>query len=426
MKVLMTLYCLNVAGGVEQYLVSLLPELRRQGVEVILCAELPVNQTNQYYQNLRLQGFAVHSPHVGPLAIVGWSWAIDLILALTWPITLSLMLLDRVIRQRTWRHSYEGIRGRLHNALGPKLPKWLQAVPYWTLLSWLWLRHRPQVLHVLRVDSIHALQWGLFTRVPLIYTEALEPGGDQHYPQLRPWYRELEKIAHRIPVIITQSERVRAAIRSSWSAIPTVAVVPWVVTVPESPQQVCDISAPLRFGSAGRLSPEKDIGTFLRSAGLLVNEFGSEAVRFMIAGGGPSEDILRQMAVELGLDKTIHFSGHYSLNQLPEIFGEMDVFVISSLTEGAPLAVLEAMAYGKPVVATDVAGTGELVEDQVTGILVRPNDPPGLAAACAKFIAQPHLIVEMGHNALQRYKRLYAPEAGATALCGLYAQVTGA
>lgn len=426
MKVLMALYCLNAAGGVEQYVVSLLPELRRQGIEVILCTELSTNQTNQYFQELRSQGFAVHTPHVGPLPVVGWSWIIDLILALTWPITISVMLLDRVIRQRAWRLSYEGIRGRLHNALGPKLPKWLQAVPYWTLLSWLWLRHRPQVLHVLRVDSIHALQWGLFTRVPLIYTEALEPGGDQYYPQLRPWYRELEKIAHRIPVIITQSERVRAAIRTSWSPIPRVVIMPWVVTVPGSLQRFRGISSPLTFGSAGRLSPEKDIMTFLLSARLLVNTFGSEVVRFAIAGGGPSEGDLRRMAIELGLDKAIHFSGHYSLSQLPEIFGEMDVFVISSLTEGAPLAVIEAMAYGKPVVATDVAGTGELVEDQVTGLLVQPNDPSGLAAACARFIAQPQMIAEMGQNALQRYRRLYAPEGGAAALRELYGQVSGA
>jgi len=426
MKILMTLYCLNAAGGVEQYMVSLLPELKRQGIDVVLCTEIPADQENQYFSELKHQGVEVHYPRIGPLAIYGWSWICDLLLALVWPLTVGLMIADRILRKRSWDHSYQGIRGRLHNIIGPKLPKSLQAVPIWVLLSWSWLRYRPRLLHALRVDGIHALQWGLRFRVPLVYTEALEPGGDQYYPHLRSWYREPEAIVDRIPVVVTQSERVRAATRASWSSKPTVAVIPWVVKVPESPVQSEKPPIPITFGSAGRLSQEKDIETFLRSVRLLSDDFGSKTVEFLIAGVSPLEEHLKQVATELGLDNRIRFSGRYTLDQLPDIFGNIDVFVISSLTEGAPLAVIEAMAYGKPVVATDVAGTGELVEDQVTGILVRPKDPPGLAAACARFIAQPHLIVEMGHNALQRYQRLYAPEAGAAALCKLYEQLTGA
>lgn len=424
-KILMALYCLNPAGGVEQYVVSILPELRHQGIDVILCTELPIDKTNQYYQRLQSTGFKVHYPHIGPFALLGWSWVPDLILVALWPLTVSLLIADRILRKRSWKRSYTGMRGRLNNILASKLPKSLQALPFSTLLSWLWLRHQPDLLHVLRVDTVCALQWGLRAGVPLVYTEALEPGGDRFYPHLRPWYRELEKIVERIPVIITQSERVRKAIRATWSSSSQVAVIPWVVEVPPTQDNPIPHRNSVVFASAGRLSPEKDIGTFLEAAKLLVDKFGSDTVNFLVAGSGPEEANLKEMANGLGLGNQVRFSGHYSLDQLAEIYSGMDVFVISSLTEGAPLAVMEAMAYAKPVVATDVAGTGELVENQMTGFLVAPKDPHGLAAACERFVNDRSMIEKMGQAAGERYQRLYTPRAGTDALRSLYQQLLG-
>jgi glycosyltransferase involved in cell wall biosynthesis len=423
MKVLMFLNCLNSAGGVEQYVVSLLPALRLIGTEIILCLEIPPDRDNQYYRQLTTQGFRVHYPRIGPFPVYGWCWLIDALLWLLFPITAIVLMVDRLLRSRSWSRSYTGLRGRLNNMVKSLLPEWVQKVPVWCLLTWLWLRNRPNLIHVLRVDGVPALQWSLKLGLRTIYTEALEPGGDVYYPHLSNFYRTLEGVAPRIPVIITQSERVQKSIQQNWHTECNIRVLPWVVTVPRSHNTRSHSKiGRIVFGSAGRLSPEKNIETFLEAAKLLKMEYPDQ-VNFVVAGGGPAEQSLKLYAKEMGLEKDVHFIGPYALDSLPQVFAQFDVFVISSLTEGAPLAVMEAMAYGKPVVATDVAGTGELVLDGVTGFLVPPQDAHGLAAACRKFITDPQLIDRMGQKAIERYQLLYSPAAGARKLHELYTEL---
>lgn len=427
MKILMHINYLNPAGGVEQYIVSLLPELQRQEIEVVFCLEIPSDLDNQYYRRLKSQGIKVHYPHIGPFPVRNWSWPVDFLLWLVFPATIVALLLDSFLRGRSWRESYDGLRGRLNNLVSRWLPRWVSRVPVWTLLTVLWLQHRPQLLHVLRVDSVAALQWGLKLKVPLIYTEALEPGGEIHYPQLSDCYREFEPLAPKIPMIVTQSKRVQRSIRENWHADANVRILPWVVSMPNCETNPHDQkrSNLLTFGYAGRLSTEKNVETFLEAARLLLTEYG-DRIRFVVAGGGPAAADLMAYAEELGVADNVLFSGPYTLKSLPEIFASMDVFVISSLTEGAPLAVIEAMAYGKPVVATDVAGTGELVVDTVTGFLVSPKDPVSLAEACARFIMNPDLIDAMGQAANSRYQLMYTPQAGVMGLQALYTELVSA
>jgi glycosyltransferase involved in cell wall biosynthesis len=420
----MFLYSLNPAAGVEQYVVSVLPELRKSGVEVIFCVEQPPEPRNQYLLQLQADGFDVHYPHLGPFPIRGWSWFLDLVLWLVFPLTIVLLFSDRVVRGRQWGEAYIGLRGRLNNITKQWLPGWLHSVPIWLMLTWMWIRYRPALIHVLRADSVAALEWSLRLKRPTVYTEALEPDGPIYYPQLVTCYLKLSKLARKIPVIVTQSVRVKNSIEEKWGAIGNVRILPWVVAVrTAAPQSSPDRQASsIVFGSAGRLSSEKSIETFLDAANLVLAGY-PDRVSFVVAGSGPAENDLKAHAAAIGLNKQVQFTGRYSIESMPYVFGSFDVFVISSLTEGAPLAVMEAMAYGKPVIATDVAGTGELVVDEVTGFLVNPQDPQGLARACEVFLVDPGIIDVMGQAAVKRYHDCYAPVAGARSLHNLYVEL---
>ncbi|MGH3055493.1 MAG: glycosyltransferase [Gaiellaceae bacterium] len=110
---------------------------------------------------------------------------------------------------------------------------------------------------------------------------------------------------------------------------------------------------------------------------------------------------------EVSLDETLqelvrslHLEGHLTLlgrrSDMPEVFSAFDVFVLSSHDEGMSNAILEAMAMEKPVVATDVGGTGEVVRHGHTGLLVPPKDPHALALAISEILAQPARAREMG------------------------------
>ncbi len=128
-------------------------------------------------------------------------------------------------------------------------------------------------------------------------------------------------------------------------------------------------------GTIARLAPQKNLETFLKGAAILLSSMPE--LRFIIVGDGPLKKQLQEKAIELGIESKVTFTGYR--NDIPEILHIMDVFALSSWTEGLPITVLEAMAAEKPVVATRVGGTPEIIEDGLTGLLVKPNDEKSLA-----------------------------------------------
>lgn len=130
-----------------------------------------------------------------------------------------------------------------------------------------------------------------------------------------------------------------------------------------------------------RLSPEKDIETLLRAVELVVRQ--APAFRLEIAGDGPCMAPLRQTSSALGLDDHVRFLGQ--VRDVPALLARAKLFVLSSLTEGISLTLLEAMASGLPIVATRVGGNPEVVADAETGLLVPPQNPPALADALLRF-----------------------------------------
>ena len=148
-------------------------------------------------------------------------------------------------------------------------------------------------------------------------------------------------------------------------------------------------------GIVGRLTPVKDHATFLQAAEL-VNRVLPET-RFAIVGDGELRASLENMAQELNIDSRVTFFG--SQCDVGSHISAFDIACLCSLREGCSNAILEAMALGKPVVATDVGGNRELVRPRETGILAPPKNPQAMADSILACLMQPQWAQEMGLRA---------------------------
>jgi len=139
--------------------------------------------------------------------------------------------------------------------------------------------------------------------------------------------------------------------------------------------------------SVARLSPEKDFATLLRATQLVVQEY--PAFRLRIVGDGRERSRLETLRQELGLERHVEFLGER--HDVPQLLAQAGFFVSSSTSEGISLTLLEAMAIGLPIVATQVGGNPEIVLDGQTGRLVPSQSPEQLAAAMRELLADPSL-----------------------------------
>jgi glycosyltransferase involved in cell wall biosynthesis len=174
-------------------------------------------------------------------------------------------------------------------------------------------------------------------------------------------------------------------------------------------------------GTVGRLSPQKGLDLLLLAARTVLAQH-PEAY-FVLVGSGELADSLPEQAQQLGIADRVLFTGARS--DVERILPAFDLFVSSSLWEGLPTAILEAMAARVPVVATRVSGTVELVEDGVTGALVPPGDAAALADAILATMRQPDAAQRMATRAAERAQARFDIRAIARQHEALYERLMG-
>jgi len=153
-------------------------------------------------------------------------------------------------------------------------------------------------------------------------------------------------------------------------------------------------------GVVAKLSPVKGHEWFLESAARVARE--RDDARFLVVGDGPRRSELEGMARALGVADRVVFAG--ARDDVPALLRLMNVFVLSSVSEGAPNVVMEAMAAGVPVVATDVGGVADAVGGPSSAVLVPPRDADAMARAVLGLLADPQAAGAMG-SAGQRIAR---------------------
>jgi glycosyltransferase involved in cell wall biosynthesis len=153
-----------------------------------------------------------------------------------------------------------------------------------------------------------------------------------------------------------------------------------------------------------RLNPMKGVEYFIDAAAILAQRFAD--VRFLVAGDGASRGDLEDRARRLGLGSRIVFTGFRS--DVRELLSEAAISVLPSLSEGTSNTLLESMAAGIPVIATQVGGNPEVIEDGVSGLLVPPRDSSAIAAAVSRLLSDEKLASQLGQAGMRRVSDLFS------------------
>jgi glycosyltransferase involved in cell wall biosynthesis len=141
----------------------------------------------------------------------------------------------------------------------------------------------------------------------------------------------------------------------------------------------------------------------------------------VILGDGPQEQQLRDLSAEVGVLDALLLPGRRT--DVPDVIRCLDVAVLCSRREGSPLAVLEYMAGGAPIVATDVGGVPELISDGQHGLLVPPDDPEGLAGGIERLLGDREFALRLGAAAKARQRAEYDLDVVVARLQRLYLEL---
>jgi glycosyltransferase involved in cell wall biosynthesis len=181
---------------------------------------------------------------------------------------------------------------------------------------------------------------------------------------------------------------------------------------------------PIVLGTACRLAPQKGLPYLLDAMSAVVAR-SPRLVRLDIAGEGSLREDLDAKVAALGLREHVRFLGFVA--DMPAFYRSIDAFVLSAVSdEGLPLVVLEAMASGLSVVATDVGGTKEALRDGVDGRIVPPRDVTALAKALLEIIASDSLCQSMGARARDHVCQSFSMEAQVEGVLAVYHEALAA
>jgi sugar transferase (PEP-CTERM/EpsH1 system associated) len=181
----------------------------------------------------------------------------------------------------------------------------------------------------------------------------------------------------------------------------------------------------IRFIHIARFNPVKGQHSLINAFALLVEDNGylPEQVSLTLVGDGELTSKLKQLVSDKQLNDFVIFTG--ARNDIPELLSQADVFVLSSIAEGIPMTVLEAMAASLPIISTNVGGLSELVEDGVTGLLVEKQNTKVLANAMYTYVNNPQLIEPQGKKAHQFIEQNFSETAMIKAYLNLYQHSLG-
>jgi len=294
-----------------------------------------------------------------------------------------------------------------------------------------WLAARPvDVVHTHRYkDTVIGATAARLTGVPhLVRTVHGFPEPTRGWNALKLHaYELLDRAALRrsSAVLIAVSKNLAEALRRSgfWAGRVT-AIHNGMAAVPEVSNEIKtavrrELGVPdeaLLIGTVGRLAPVKGHVDLIRAIALARPRIPQ--AKLLIAGEGPLHGELSAMASRLGIADCCIFSGHR--DDVHHLTAAMDIFVLPSLSEGIPMALLEAMSLGVPVIATRVGGMPEVVHDRVTGLLVPPGDDRALAEACLELAANPIWAADLAAAGRQFVVLEHSRERAGRALADTY------
>jgi len=280
------------------------------------------------------------------------------------------------------------------------------------LAAYRWARrHRPAVIHAywLIPQGIVAVLVGRLLNIPVVVTAL---GGDVSGLRGWPWSAIRRAVASRSHAVTVVSADLKERLHGIVSKM---GEPPLVIPLGVDAELLAAASASAAPGNTvlfvGRLAEKKGLEYLIRSFPDVLSRHPE--VTLTVVGDGPQRPPMEALARELGLWDHIRFAGGQPHRELANFYAACRIFVMPSIvarsgdTEGMPVALLEAMAAGRPVVATSVGGIPEVVIPGRTGLLVEPESSNALAAAVAELLDSPDQAQRMGELARRWVRRRF-------------------
>lgn len=267
-----------------------------------------------------------------------------------------------------------------------------------------------------QIDLIHSTILGGFTEADWLYnvTEEANRGvviletGLPPWATLTPWHFGYQK-HKRIKVITTVCHYIKRSIIEQFKEIDPnkIEVLYRGVDLSQFNPQLCDgMSLRQEFvlgsrpvlAAIGLLVPKKGFDQLIMAASLLIDDHPD--LILLIVGEGPERERLQSLTQLLSIENNVIFTG--VREDIPSLLSAIDLLVHPSFHEGLPNVVMEAMAMGKPIIATNVCGVPEIVVDGDTGVLVNPYRPSEIAGAIHFLFRDAEKYQRMGKSSLER------------------------
>jgi glycosyltransferase involved in cell wall biosynthesis len=261
---------------------------------------------------------------------------------------------------------------------------------------------RPDLIH-LHTSRAHAAGWALSLlspNVPLIVSRRVDfVPGRSLFARMK-YSRRVDRfiaVSRRVAEVLVEAGVDRARVRTVYSGVPQREAPDAATRAGARAALALPDGAPL-FGSVGALAPHKDPLTLVRAGASLLRR--RPDARLLLVGDGPLRSAVERESERLGVRERV---------VLPGFRGDpivclslLDVFAVASHLEGLNTSILDAMALGRPIVATRAGGIPELIENGVEGLLVPPRDPEALAGRIAELLDDPAAAARLGAAARER------------------------
>ena len=270
-------------------------------------------------------------------------------------------------------------------------------------------KQNADLIHVMTPDpsAMVMIRAGHDAGIPIIYQEL---GIPYHPPDFKSYYQQFASVLPLCSEIAALSPRLIEHCREKLSAPSALSVMPIMseelVNGSKAPS---DVHGNITFGFAARMEELKGPMVLMEAFGVAYQQ--CENICLNIAGDGSQRQKIAARAKTLNVAGRYRYHGVYAHPEERRAFmHRLDVFVMPSFNEGTPNSIVEAMAHGRPIIASDVGGIPDMIGDEA-GILVPAGDTKALASAMLRLARDRVLRQRMGNAAQLRYQKLFSPNA---------------
>ncbi len=282
-------------------------------------------------------------------------------------------------------------------------------------------KEKPDLVHVMTPNdgAMVMIRASHDAGFPVIYQEL----GIPYHPPGFEYYHEFTSVLPLCSEIAALSPRLSADCREKLSGLKSLSVLPIMseelLNGDQAPRHT---DAKITFGFAARMEELKGPMVLMEAMGIAYQQH--ENVCLNIAGDGSQRQKIAARAKALNVASRYRYHGVYTHPEERSAFmRSLDVFVMPSFTEGTPNSIVEAMAHGIPIIASQVGGVPDMIGDDA-GVLVPPGDVSALAQAMLRLARDQDLRQSMGRAAYERYQRFFSPHAVLPLMLETYQRVS--